>query len=104
MAGLIISPVADKPHFSIGCPEPLGGSLVLRAPEFVKAPDGASTLGPTNVAWKVVAEGSPLRYEWAESEAVKRKWATDFGGEARSSADDIAFSVTMRNAGDTPQP
>ena len=104
MAALSISPVADKPHFRITCPEPLGGSLVFRVPEFVKAPDGASTYGPSNVAWEHVVEGTHLRYEWAEPDAVKRKWATDFRGEVRTAEDEVAFDVTMRNTGDAPQP
>ena len=104
MSRLRISPVAFQPHVSITCPELLGSSLVLRIPEFVKLPDGSSTCAPANVVWEHLVAESHLRYRWDEDETVKRHWATDFLGEVQADQGRISFDVTMRNAGDVPQP
>lgn len=104
MAALRVSGVASRPHLAITHPQLADGSLVLRMPEFVKSPDGSETLTPEKVVWEQVVEQTHLRYHWAESAALKRKWATDFSGELRAGDDELAFEVTMHNAGDVPQP
>lgn len=104
MDRLHVSGVADQPHVTISHRQFLGGSLVLRIPEFVKAPDGTATCTPARVVWEQVDQQTHLRYRWDEAEDVKRRWATDFEGEVRAGTDAMSFEVTMHNAGAVPQP
>ena len=104
MAAVRISGVAYQPHVALTHPQLLGGSLVLRIPEYVKSPDGSANCCPGQVVWEQVAGEAHLRYRWDEAEAAKRKWATDFCGQVRAGEDAVAFEVTMRNAGAVPQP
>jgi len=99
---LRISHVAYQPHLIITHTEILGSSLVLRMPEFVKSPDGSKLCSPGKVVWEELVREEYLRYTWAEDDAVKREFGTDFSGEARVSGDEVEFTVTTTNVGDQP--
>jgi hypothetical protein len=104
MDGWTLAGVASQPHVVMTHAQFLGGSLVLRIPEFVKAPDGAGSCCPDNIIWEQMSPSTQLRYRWDVADSVKQHWATDIQGQARADGDVMNFEVTMRNAGDVPQP
>lgn len=102
MTELRISPVAYQSHVTITNTEFLGNSLVFRIPEFVKRNDGRS-LCPGMVEWEVVEPEQHLRYRWAEEDAVKAEYGTDFSGDVHAGDGQVSFEVTMTNLGTETQ-
>lgn len=99
---LKISYVASQPHLVITHPRFLGQSLILRIPEYVRRQEDRKGIGPGDVAWEIVRPEQQLRHRWAAGAEQKAEVGVDFWGEARSDLEEVAFQVTMRNIGSSP--
>jgi hypothetical protein len=100
MPNLFISYAAFQPHVVITHCGLLGGSLTLRAPEFVKTADRAERHFPGDIHWKQIVPDRKLQYEWRAPSAEKSKYGIDFSGEVSALNDEVIFDVTMSNISD----
>lgn len=101
---LKISYVAFQPHLVITNPELLGRSLILRIPEYVRDPLEKKGRCPGHVVWEEIEHTTRLRYRWAAPGPAKAAVGVDFRGEARASADEVVFQVTMKQIAEKANP